>query len=110
VTFGHVWAVRLHALCVVPNWSPEARRHVRVAAPLGAWHSWFPVAVWLSPNRSASRKDMFSTFFARGVNGRRPDCGACCSWLIICSVCWRTASRLIPGDSSALAATPSPLG
>ena len=42
-----------------------------------------------------------------GVNGMCPD-GICWPWPMISSTCARTASRLMPSDSSALAATPSP--
>ena len=41
------------------------------------------------------------------VNGMCPD-GACWPRPMISSTCCRTASRLIPSDSSVLAATPSP--
>ena len=48
-----------------------------------------------------------STFLARGVNGMDPG-GSCWPRPIISSTSCRTASRLIPSDSSALAPTPSP--
>ena len=56
---------------------------------------------------TASRSESSSAFLARGVNGMCPD-GACWPWPMISSTCWRTPSREIPRDSSALAATPSP--
>jgi hypothetical protein len=59
------------------------------------------------PSCSDSRSDSSSTFLDLGVNGMTSD-GTCWPWPMISTTCARTACRLIPSDSSALAATPSP--
>ena len=63
--------------------------------------------MWLWPSCNASRSESSRTFLARGVNGGEPPC-----WVPVVpttsATFSRTASREIPCDARAMAATPLP--